>query len=95
MDIENLNQPIAGDKFHFRVTGGTRPTHIEVYIDRLAVQVTDCPDPPCHEMVAIPHGTIGAELLVIARDTLGNVEERSFIIGDADTSVAGLIRVEV
>ncbi|MNP33339.1 hypothetical protein D3C76_1265730 [compost metagenome] len=95
MDIENLNQPIAGEQFHFRVTGGTRPTHIEVYIDRLAIRVTDCPDPPCHEMVALPHGTIGAELLVIARDTLGNIEERSFTIGDADTSVAGLVGVEV
>jgi hypothetical protein len=78
MDIEGFNDPHAGELFHFVVTGGTRPTHIEVYIDRAQVLSKDCADPPCHEMIAIPVGAKGSEVLVIARDALGNVEQHRF-----------------
>lgn len=90
MDIESLSQPFAGELFNFRVTGGTRPTRIEVYIGRLKVIDKECDDPPCHEMVVIPANARGSEVRVIARDTMGNIEERKFQVGDSDTSAGGM-----
>lgn len=76
MNINPLTPLYTGLWFHFEVTGGTHPLHIEVYIDRVQVLSKDCPDPPCHQMIAI--GARGSEVLVFARDAEGNSEERRF-----------------
>ncbi len=94
MEIEVFSQPVAGEGFNFRVTGGTRPTHIEVYIDRRLVLDTECTDPPCHEMVFIPRGTRGAELWIIARDIFGSIEQQKFAILDSDASAGGAMATE-
>jgi hypothetical protein len=71
------------------VFGGTRPTHIEVYIGRKRVVDKECPDPPCHESVFIPANARGSELWIIARDTNGNVEQQKIQITDSDASAGG------
>jgi hypothetical protein len=93
MNIESLTAPIAGERFKFRVTGGTRPTHIDVYINRQQVLDTECADPPCHEMVFIPQGARGAEIWIVARDTFGNIERRRFEVGESDAGAGGTILV--
>lgn len=93
MDIEGMNTPVAGKHFSFRVTGGTRPTFIEAFIDRTQVIDSECADPPCHDMIFIPHEARGAEILIIARDTLGNIEQRMFQVRDYDASAGGTMAV--
>lgn len=93
MQIEELGPPYAGELFRFTVTGGTRPTHIEVYIDRRQILSTDCPDPPCHEIIVVPPGTRGADLWIIARDAHGNTEQIRFTVGESDTSAGGMMSV--
>lgn len=90
MDIESAYEPFAGEGFHFTVSGGVKPVRIRVYIDRVQVLDDDCPDPPCHEMVLVPHGTRGSELWVIATDALGTMTERRFSVGDSDTNAGGM-----
>lgn len=82
MDIEGMNTPVAGKHFSFRVTGGTSPTFIEAFIGRTQVMDSECADPPCHDMIFIPHEAIGAEILIIARDILGNNEQHMFQVQD-------------
>lgn len=94
MDIESLSQPYAGERFNFRITGGTRPTRIEVYVGRAKIIDKDCDDPPCHETIAIPPNARGSELWIIARDTEGNVEQRKFQVGDSDASAGGMMSAE-
>ena len=86
MEIDGLSEPVAGKEFNFRVTGDARPLRIEILIGRVRVMESECPDPPCHEMVLIPRQAGGAEILIIARDRLGNVEQRKFRVRYADSS---------
>ncbi len=94
MEIEVFSQPMAGERFNFRITGGTRPTYIEVYINRRLVMETECSDPPCHEMVFIPHGARGTELWIIARDIFGSIEQQKLAIRDSDASAGGAMATE-
>lgn len=86
MKIENSDQPYPGRPFRFRVSGGTRPTRIKVYIGHKEILDKDCPDPPCHEMITIPPNARGTELLIVAEDLLGNIEQAKFEIEDSDSS---------
>lgn len=80
MKIEPLGVPYAGEKFEFTIKGDKKPTSLEAYIDRRQILSTDCPDPPCHEMLIVPQGTRGADLLIVARDADGNSVERVFTV---------------
>lgn len=91
MDINNLNEAFAGGQFHFVVSDGARPIHIEVYVDGAPLMHEDCDDPPCHEMVFIPSGTRGAELWVVARDADGALAQRTFRVGTPDPSAGGVL----
>ncbi len=91
MEIEGLSNAYAGTHFHFRVSGGARPTRIDVYIDQIMVLSKDCDDPPCHEMIFIPNGVRGSQVRVTARDAHGNVEQKSFSVVDSDASSGGVM----
>lgn len=90
MRIEAEGRPHAGRQFRFAVTGTTGRTRIEAYINTRRVLETECPDPPCHEMVQIPARTRGSVLRLIAIDSVGNREEREFIIADSEASAGGM-----
>jgi len=89
MNIRNDGEPQAGEQFNFQVSGGTRPTHIEVHINQKKVLDKDCADPPCHESIFIPANARGSEVWIIARDTFGNVEQRRLRVTDSDASAGG------
>lgn len=89
MDIHSLGQAYAGQWFHFEVSGGTGPTRMVAHIDRNQVLFKDCDDPPCHEMIFIPLDARGSKVRIMARDVEGHVEEKTFVVVDADTSAGG------
>ena len=91
MQIHSVGQPQAGEHFHFQVTGGTRPTHIEVQIDRNKVLDTDCADPPCHESIFIPANARGSTVWIVARDTNGTIEQLKVRVTDSDASAGGMM----
>ncbi|XUM23199.1 hypothetical protein ACRAVF_07295 [Bradyrhizobium oligotrophicum S58] len=80
MEIDSGRLPVEGDQFKFTVVGGIGMTQIEVRLNGRTIFQGKCPDPPCHEMIHIPLGTGGAELVVIAQDSGGNAVERKFLV---------------
>ncbi len=84
MRIENIGQPYAGQQFRFTVTNTLENTRIQVYIDKMAVLETECPDPPCHEMIAIPYGTRGSILSIIGTDRRGRIVKVQFEIAESE-----------
>ena len=47
---------------------------LEVYLNAELLIEIECKDPPCHEVILIPEGTIGQILLVRTRDAHGPAE---------------------
>jgi hypothetical protein len=76
----NGRVPAEGETFNFHVTGGHRPIQIEVRLKGHLIHQHKCPDPPCHEMVHVPLGAGGNELVVIAQDSSGDTLERKFLV---------------
>ncbi len=91
MRIQCEDRPRAGQQFMFRVTGATGKTRIEAHVDTRRVLETECPDPPCHEMVQIPAQTRDSILRLIAIDSIGNREELEFIIADSEAGAGGVM----
>ena len=89
MNIRPMGQPQPGEWFNFQVSGGTRPTQIDVYIDKHKVVAKECDDPPCHEAIFIPQNARGAEMWIVARDTFGNTEQIKLKVTDSDSSAGG------
>lgn len=89
MEIETTDYPHAGERFSFKVVSGTGRTRIEVYVDGTRIYADDCPDPPCHEMIQVPPAAIGAALRVLAKDSIGRIAEREFIVRDYESGVGG------
>jgi hypothetical protein len=80
MNIEALGEPNPGQTFNFTVRGGVGKVTIAAYINESQVVFqTECPDPPCHEMVFIPEYASG-QLLVVATDSSGIRAQRVFNI---------------
>ena len=94
MEIDSGRLPVEGDQFGFTVVGGVGVTQIEVRLNGRSLFQGKCPDPPCHEMVHLPLGTGGAELVVTAADSGGQTIERKFFVarregGASSTMTAG------
>jgi hypothetical protein len=90
MEMRDEGLPYAGERFRFTILGGTPVIRIKAYIDSKQVLSTDCPDPPCHEVVQIPAGTRGAILRIVATDRLGSKFEQEYVIAEADRGGAML-----
>jgi hypothetical protein len=91
MTIEGQGLPYARQPYRFVVSGVTGRTLIEAYVDTRRILRTECPDPPCHEMVQIPEHTRGSILRVIAFDSAGKRIEREFTIADSEASAGGMM----
>lgn len=72
MDIDIPNAPVAGQPFVFYVSGGIGTARISVYVNSEQIHHHECDDPPCHEMLVIPHNAAGVDLEVRATDSTGN-----------------------
>jgi hypothetical protein len=89
MEIDSGRLPVEGQNFNFKVTGGLGVTQIEVRLKGRLIHQHKCPDPPCHEMVHVPLGTGGTELVVIAQDSSGNILERKFFVTKPEGEASG------
>jgi hypothetical protein len=87
--IEPMSQAWAGEKFRFAVSGGSGTTRIQVFIGNATLLDTPCNDPPCYEMVMIPIKARGAEVLIVATDSAGNVEQLSLHVSDSSSNQGG------
>lgn len=88
MEIQNVNEAYAGGQFYFTVLGADGPTQISAYISGQLIGEFECPDPPCHEMLALPTWGFGASLEVRAEDSSGQVATKTFSIS-GPTGTAG------
>jgi hypothetical protein len=79
MDIEAFGKPSPGQPFNFTVRGGVGRVTIEAYVGQDQIFKTECPDPPCHEMVLVP-GYASGQLLVVATDSRGVSKQTAFAI---------------
>ena len=79
MEIRALSQPVAGLDFMYTVSGGSGLTTISVYINEQLARRSDCPDPPCHEILLIPSFASGV-MVVSAIDSTGAEVRRTFSI---------------
>lgn len=89
MEIVIEQAPHVGQDFSFSIIGGIGNTKIEAFIDDILVFQNDCPDPPCHEMLKIPIGKKSSKLRIIAKDSLGFVSEKTFVIAEIDREAGG------
>jgi len=63
----------------YTVSGGSGLTTISVYINEQLAHRSDCPDPPCHEVLFIPPFATGL-MVVAAIDSTGTEVQRTFSI---------------
>jgi hypothetical protein len=89
MEIDSGRLPVEGENFNFKVIGGLGATEIEVRLNGRLIYQQKCPDPPCHEMVHVPLGTGGAELVVIAQDSSGKTLQRKFFVAKPEGEASG------
>jgi hypothetical protein len=79
MDIEAFGAPYPAENFSFTVRGGMGRITIAVFLNESQLMQTDCPDPPCHEMVFIP-GYASGQLMIVATDSTGASDQTTFSI---------------
>jgi hypothetical protein len=76
--------PNPGEPFRFYILGSKQEVTIKAYIGSALIFTSECPDPPCHEIVQIPQDTAGATLRVVATDHAGLNFEQKFTIGTSN-----------
>jgi hypothetical protein len=89
MDIQAVGEPHPGQVFNFTVRGGSGTARIAAYLNGIQVLQSECPDPPCHEMVFVPTNAFG-QLMIVATDSSGVAQQRVFAIQKA-TSGGGMV----
>jgi hypothetical protein len=80
MRLSHTN-PRAGRVFHVIATDCVGTARLRLYIDDQVVAEMGCPDPPCHEMCALPAESQGRRLRVLAEDDSGPAADLRLIIG--------------
>ena len=86
MKIDVHGRPTAGLLFRAVIRGGIGITRTVAAIDGVEIFASDCPDPPCHEMFAVPRDAAGATLVIAAMDSSGNRAVESFVVAPFTTS---------
>ena len=79
MKLEYTTEPRAGAEFEFTV-GADGPGRIGVLIEGKTLHESDCPDPPCHELVSIPSNAIGKTLTIVFRHRSGQVNHEDITV---------------
>jgi hypothetical protein len=87
MKIHAPREPIVGERFEVTVVDFSQPLFLSIHIGSKRVSFKECDDPPCHEMLAVPAGTKGAILTVIAQDAAGDRETLELFIREMDRGV--------
>jgi hypothetical protein len=66
---------LAGSDFEFALshaqTGERSPISFRVEVDGVGIYAGKCPDPPCHQMITLPHAAGGAEMRLTATTAEG------------------------
>lgn len=71
MDIVYSREPVVGENFDFDVVDFRGTALIQVSVAGRVIGHRRCPDPPCHETMAIRPELRGETLIISALDTSG------------------------
>ena len=89
MEIKLLNKPLAGQYFHFLVTGGLKPIRIRASVHGKTIFEEMCPDPPCHQKMTVPINANNSDIEIEVWDAAGIYEKQIVKVQTQDDTNSG------
>jgi hypothetical protein len=86
MEIKYTREPVVGETFEFSVIEYTGTARVAVHAANKVLKKKKCPDPPCHEKLAITADLRGQTLTISAIDDAGVSAYLELFVVDYDSN---------